>query len=372
VTTQELAAYVEHDREDARFELLAGAVISAFVFVLMAFGCSPAYAGDTVPLTLPSPVTTYDGCNTTTCRGSICSTTLRYCEPSIWAGLVDAPAPAPKATPRPIGTPAPSPEPIDIQAEPQAFHASDTAMSPEATAESPVLPAPAPSPSPSPGPLTKENARPFHVDTQLGAVVTLTGEAGTDVTPTFWVNADGPLAIGSKRSLGRLGARLGLSSAPGETFDATDIKTYKAMEAGLWLGRVVGKLGEVSTTVIVEGTFATRMKGSNDPEPLKRTVRSLGAGLRFDARRSNASLATLVAYDEATASCDKSVDCTGIHSGLAFIVYGQVPIAQGAVLFTGDASLAAGRSVSWLRRRDVVRVGIVVDPVQTVKVIRGR
>lgn len=318
----ELEAFLEHDREDARFERW---LVGVVVVLAIAFACGPVYAD--------APAS------------------------------VARPRPSPSPSPRPAV--AAEPEPIDIPTilteEP----------GPEAVAESPVLP-PTPKPSPSPGLLTKENARPFHVDTQFGAVATLTGEAGTDVTPTFWVNADGPLAFGSKHSLGRLGARLGLSSAPGETFDVKDIKTYRAMEAGLWLGRVVGQLGEVSTTVIVEGTFATRMKGTNDPAPLKRTARSLGAGFRFDAKKSNASLATLVAYDEATASCDADVDCTGIHSGLAFLIYGQVPIAQGAVLFIADASLAAGRSVSWLRRRDVVRIGIVVDPVAAVHVIRGK
>lgn len=321
---QQLAAEVEHEREDARFEVMAVVVLGALVFLGAAFCPIPVHA-------------------------------------------MDAPAPVakPKASPSPSPRPAVV-EPIDIAPEP----VHEFEFAPEAVAESPVLPPPAPKPSPTPGPLTKENARPFHVDTQLGAVATLTGEAGTDVTPTFWVNADGPLAVGNKLSLGRLGARLGLSSSPGETFNAADIKTYKSMEAAIWLGRVVGKLGEVSTTIIAEGSFATRMKGSNDPEPLKRTVRSAGLGIRFDASRSNASLAALLGYDEATTTCDAGIDCTGLHSGLALILYGQVPIASGAVLFVGDASLGVTGGASYLQRRDIVRLGVVVDPVQTVKAIR--
>lgn len=321
----QLAADVERDREVGKVEVLAGLVLAVLVAVTVAW-CPAVYA--------------------------------------------DAPAPRPKtkATPRPAEVTEP---PVPFDAPPIVEGAQTDPPTVEAVAESPVLP-PAPKPSPSPDLLTKENARPFHVDTQFGAVATLTGETGTDVTPTFWVNADGPLAFGSKRSLGRIGARIGLSSAPGETFDVSDIKTYRAMEAGLWLGRVVGQLGEVSTTVIAEGTFATRMKGANDPAPLKRSVRSAGVGLRFDARRSNALLATLIAYDEATATCAPDVDCTGIHSGLALVLYGQVPLADWGILLAGDASLAAGRSVPWLKRRDIVRVSIVVDPVQSVKKLREK
>lgn len=348
LAADDLAAFVEHDREDAGFELIAGLVVAIMLVVGFAWCASPVAAEDL---------------DSTAMARRVGTTSQRV----VALAMFDAPAPAPKAKPRPV--PTPSPEPIDIAPEPPP--APEFEFAPEAVAESPVLP-PTPKPSPSPGLLTKENARPFHVDTQLGAVATLTGEAGTAVTPTFWVNADGPLAFGSKHSLGRIGARLGLSSAPGETFDVGDIKTYRAMEAGLWLGRVVGQLGEVSTTVIVEGTFATRLKGTNDPAPLKRTVRGASLGLRFDAKRSNASLVTTVGYDEATASCDAEVDCTGVHSGLAFGVRGQVPIADGAVLFKGEAALATGRNVSWLRRRDIVQVSVVVDPVAGVKKIRGK
>lgn len=286
----------------------------------------------------------------------------------VLALLLDAPAP--KASPRP--RPTPTPVPFDL------VEGSQTDPPVESTPLNPmeVVPSPPPVESVPLNPprftsVEKANRRGFTVDAQLGALGTVTGENGTEVSPTFWVNASGPIALGSEKSYGRLGARLGLTSSPGTTFNAADVKTYNAAEAGFWGGYVIGSFRDVETTILVEGDFASRIKGTNDPKPLNRLSRSAGIGLRFDARKSNANMAVLVGFDEATSSCTGNAICTGFHSGVAIMLYGQVPIVKGAILFTGDCSLSLGGSVDWLIRRDILRIGAVVDPVQMVKVIQG-
>jgi hypothetical protein len=285
------------------------------------------------------------------------------------ASTAYADAPAAKPSPKPRPSPSPIVEPFDLVPTDPPEPLPEAAP-PPAAEPAPLLATPAPSPSPDL--VARANARSFRVQTELGAMVSMTGESGTDVTPTFTVDADGPLALGSRKSWGRLGARLGLSSSPGEAFNAADVRTYRAVDVGLSLGRVIGVLGDVSTMVLVEGTFSTRLKGSSQPAPRDRLVRSAGLGLRFMAGRSNASLTAEVGYDEATASCAADVVCTGVHSGPAFLLYGQVPIIRGAVLFGGDVSLSTGQRVPWVKRRDIERITVVVDPVAMVNVIRGQ
>ena len=278
------------------------------------------------------------------------------------SAFADAPAPAPSPKPkrpRAVASPAPIAEPFDLT----------PTDPPEEVQPPPLITTPIAPPPPTS--VEKANARPFHVDSQMGALATLTGDTGTDITPTFWINADGPIALGSDRSIGRIGARIGLSSSPGQVVNAADVKTYRAAEVGLWAGYVIGHFRDVDTTLVIEGDFSSRLKGSADPAPLNRLVRAAGAGLRFDARKSNASMSVLGGFDEASSSCDATVICTGVHSGFALMVYGQVPIVQGAVLFIGDVSLSVGGSVEYFKRRDIMRIGAVVDPVQMVKVIRG-
>jgi hypothetical protein len=345
---RELLAELEHDREDAKVEYIAALIIALLIVIGFAW-CPSSYA--------------------------------------------DAPAPAPKAKPRPVATPTPAPlicgegiegdgvdcncldrgtdPPTWVECLPPTVRTRPAHMpTPEAVAESPVPPSPPPSPKPTP--IERQNARPFHVDTQIGGIITMSAEAGTDVTPTLWVNADGPLAIGNGHSLGRIGARLGLSSSPGQAINPVSVETFKSADVGIWYGYVVGHLRDVDTTVVIEGDFSSRLKGSNDQTPLKRLSRAVGAGVRFDARKSNASMTLLAGYDEASSSCPVTIDCTGIHSGFALMLYGQVPIVSGSVLFIADATLSVGASVPGVvTRRDVLRLGLVLDPVQAVKALKG-
>lgn len=280
--------------------------------------------------------------------------------------LLDAPAPKLKSKPKPL------PSPVVNIVEPIDIVPTDPPEDPFVHRVVYVAP-PAPIPSPSPiDYVARANARPLRVESELGAVITTTGDAGTAVTPTFFVAVNGPMAFGSKHSLGRLGVRLGLSSSPGQSsFNPADIQNYKAVEVGVSIGRVVGVLGDVSTTVLAEGTFSSRLKGALQPPPLNRLSRSLGAGIRFEASKARANLTALVGYDEASASCNATVVCAGVNSGLALMAYGQVPIIKGAVLFGGDVTLSTGRSVPWLKRRDIERIFIVLDPVAIVSVIKG-
>lgn len=280
--------------------------------------------------------------------------------------MMDAPAPQPSPTSKPkvkVAEPVIYPEPIDIQPEPEF--------------ESPLpIPTPAPPPlvvvplaaaSPVPSLISQANSAAFSVRSQMGALVTTTAEGGTGLATTIEVDAEGPLAVGEGRSLGRIGARINLTSEPGQEADSADVTNYRGVEIGLRVGRVVGIIGDVRTLVMAEGTFTTRLKGAADAPPLNRLSRSLGAGLTFESQKGNASLTTMIAYDEATTSCDARVICTGFHSGAAFLVYGQVPILDGRVLFGGDVSLNVGAANPLVRRRDIERVFVVVDPVAIFK-----
>jgi hypothetical protein len=243
-----------------------------------------------------------------------------------------------------------------------------------AAASSPAFAQDPPSPkaSPSPSLIEQANAAAFEVHSQLGALVTTTGstDAGNGASglgPTVEVYAEGPLAFGTGQSLGRVGARLVLTTAPGQSADSADATNYRAVEVGLRYARVVGLLNSVRTALVLEGSFTNRLKGANDPKPLNRLVRSLAAGISFDAPESNANVSLLAGYDEATASCTAPVICTGFRSGLTFLLYGQVPILDGRVLFGGDVSIASGAQVPWVQRRDVERVFVVVDPAKVLQ-----
>lgn len=276
---------------------------------------------------------------------------------------LDAPPPAARQR-----APRPSPSPIVV---PFDLVPTDP---PEALPEAPAAPEPTPSPSPSPAAveeansIEEANSRGFHFDSQLGALGTITAADGTEASPFFWVNTDGPIAIGS-RSIGRLGARIGLTTAPGATFSITDVTTYNAVEADFWGGYVVGAFSGVETTVFLEGGFASRMKGASDPPPLRRLSRSAGAGIRFDARESSAYVAVKGGFDEATTNCKPAPgrDCSGFHAGFALMLRGQVPIYKDSVLLTGDVSLSIGGSTSWLQRVDILRLGFALDPIASLK-----
>jgi hypothetical protein len=162
-------------------------------------------------------------------------------------------------------------------------------------------PAPVPSPSPKSA-IAAANAAPLSISTELGGLVTLTPEGGTSVTPTGFINIEGPLVLGHS-SIARAYARLGITSDPGADISLAEYKNWKAAEVGLGALRVVGASGEVTTSVVGEFSFSSRIRGSSDTAPLQRLVRSAAAGVRFDAAKTGASMTALLGYDEATTRC---------------------------------------------------------------------
>jgi hypothetical protein len=221
-------------------------------------------------------------------------------------------------------------------------------------------PAASPSPSPAPSEITLANRAPFAVQTQLGAMVVTTSDTGTGLTPTLWADADGPLVFGTT-SIGRVGARIGLTGTPGQAFDGTDATNYKGVEVDLSVGRVVGVLDDIRTSVIAEYGFTTLVKTGTQARPKNGLVHSFGVGFAFDSK--DAQLVIEGGFDEATTKCAPPLMCVGLHSGFAFLLYGHVPILGGKVLFGGDVSITPSASVAGVERNNIERVFTVVDPV---------
>jgi hypothetical protein len=231
-------------------------------------------------------------------------------------------------------------------------------------------PEPIPSPTPTPRPVVG-----MTVSTTIGGVVTLAGDAGTSVTPTAFVDVDGPLAF-ARLELARIHVRLGITSAPGEAVNVTDAQTFRAAEVELGAYRVLGRLEigasgqEITTSVAAAWSFASRLS-TGDADPLNRLVRSYGGGLRFDEVRSRASLSLFYGRDEAA----------GPAGWGQWMVSGQVPVlgTEASVLLVGDATLNVGPAEegalgSRFRvtpgRRDILRLGVALDPVAMVKALR--
>lgn len=288
-----------------------------------------------VPSPRPAPV----------CRsgeGPRCDCYARISDSWRWVACV-APVPSP--------APQPEPEPVYIVVKE-------------------VVPEPVATPKPS-----KRIPEGMSVTTTLGGIVTLAGDAGTSLQPTAFVNVDGPLAVGSVE-LSRLYVLLGITSAPGESVNIVDPKSFHAAKVELGLYKVIGRLQlgnqEITTSLHVKWSFASRLRTGN-VEPVDRLSRIYGGGLRFDERRSHAWLALGYGRDE----------MVGERGYGQWLVAGQVPIkgTEGSVLLTGDASLMVGpaRTDPFARifgggngvRRDILRLGITFDPVATVKAMKN-
>ena len=220
------------------------------------------------------------------------------------------------------------------------------------------------------------NADPVSMAVTGGGMVNLAGDADATVTPEAFIEVDGPLALG-KTAIGRVYARLGITSLPGETVDLTDVATFRAAEVDFGAYRILGhlKVGDqvITTAAVGEWGFSSVLPGT--PDPLQRLIRHYGGGVRLDERSSGASLTFLYGRDEAA----------GPRGWGQWIVYGQVPVmgTDGIVLLVGEATLAAGpkealascpseaRSCATpsaippaeelLPQRDMLRLGVTVD-----------
>lgn len=206
------------------------------------------------------------------------------------------------------------------------------------------------------------NAAPVSVTASAGGLVTLTGEAGTAITPSAWIEVDGPIVVGSL-ALARVNARLGLTTAPGESIDVANPETFKAAEAALGVARIVGRReadGQVVTTAVVaEAGFASRLPG--EPGPRERLIRHAGVGVQLAERVSGAALSLLYGFDEAA----------GDRGYGQVMVYGQVPIpaTKGALLLVGDATLSVG-AFEGAKQRDVLRLGVSADLGRALELVR--
>jgi len=198
------------------------------------------------------------------------------------------------------------------------------------------------------------NAGPVELSATAGAVVTMSGDAGTTVLPTGFVDVDGPLVLG-KSSIARVHVALGISTEPGASLELADPTTFKSAEVTLSAYRVVGRLAlgdqEISTGLVALWGFASRLPGV--VEPAERLVRHYGGGVRLEERKSGAYLVVAYGRDEAV----------GPRGWGTWMLWGQVPIAgtKGALLIVGDASLAVGPRNIGVQQRDIFRLGVSVD-----------
>lgn len=228
-------------------------------------------------------------------------------------------------------------------------------------------------PSPTPAPLfspAAANGDPFQVSVTVGGLVTFGSEAPAEVTPTAYIEAEGPLVVG-ELPLGRIGARVGLSTAPGESLDLSDPATFQAGDVGLWAGRVIGRRvtkdaagvpeQDITTTALVEWGFSSRL-AKGDAEPKDRLTRHYGAGLRFQERFAGAALTVLYGRDEAA----------GDRGWGQWIAYATLPIpaTKGTIVLVADATLSVGPASTEAFQRDIFRAGVVADLAQIVREIR--
>jgi hypothetical protein len=228
---------------------------------------------------------------------------------------------------------------------------------------------------PSPAPLlspSSANGDPFEVSVTIGGLVTFGSDAQAEVTPTAYVEAEGPLVVG-ELPLGRIGARVGLSTAPGETLDISDPATFEAGDISLWAGRIIGRritkdadglvTQDVTTAAVFDWGFSSRID-KGEQQPRDRLTRHYGAGLRFQERHSGASLTALYGRDEAA----------GDRGYGQWLIWGSLPIpaTKGTVVLVADATLSVGPAGAGEHQRDVFRAGIVVDLAQVVGAVADR
>lgn len=203
----------------------------------------------------------------------------------------------------------------------------------------------------------------FDVKVQVGGQATLS-DSGTAVTPSAFIDAEGPLVFGSSQH-GRLYAHVGITSLPGETLDLTSIETFRAAEVSLGGYATLGSLKvgeqEIVTGLAAEWGFSSRIPGND--QPLVRLIRHYGIGLHLAEKKSGSFLTLLYGRDEAG----------GARGWGQWIVYGALPITgtKGMVTLTGDATLSVGKASDALApfQRDVLRLGLTVDLASVAKAL---
>lgn len=222
---------------------------------------------------------------------------------------------------------------------------------------------------------TDANDDPFEVHAVAGGIVTFGSDAGSAITPTANIEAEGPLVVG-KLSLGRIGAEVLLTTAPGDSLNLADPATFRAGGLRLFAARVIGRrttyrdhdgLALVDQDITTEGIFvwgfASRMD-DGESVPAKRLVRHYGFGLRFRERVSRTSLTVLYGRDEGG----------GPRGWGQWIVRGTLPVpaTKGTVVLIGDATLSVGPENVQLQQQDTFRIGVGVDIKQVVDAVDAK
>lgn len=188
-----------------------------------------------------------------------------------------------------------------------------------------------------------------------GAQSTMTGEDGIKTAPQAWIEGDTPISIGGFVPF-RFFGRLGLSAEPGETLEIDKVETFKAVEGGFGIERIVGKQDvekqTIITSVVAEWGWSSRLD-TNEEVPKTRLVRHYGAGVRIREKASGATVTALYGRDEGA----------GDRGWGQYILYGYVPVpgTKETVQISIDATLSAGPSTEQFKQRDVLRVGVLVD-----------
>lgn len=202
------------------------------------------------------------------------------------------------------------------------------------------------------------------VSVTAGALATMSGDAGTALTPMVFVEVESPVAIGHSSPL-RFYGRLGIGTAPGASVDLSQPQTFKSAEFGGGLAYTIGEhVSGVRTQLVAEAGGATRLPG--DPEPLNRVLHYMGAGLRLGDTVGN-SITVLVGRDQVADEAPATAlpDGTTPHApGVQAVIYGSlnVPATNGVVTLIGDATInLTTPDAAGVRKRDVIRLGTAVD-----------
>lgn len=231
---------------------------------------------------------------------------------------------------------------------------------------------PCPCPSPIPPPM---NQYPDSVSVTVAAMVTMTGDVDTKVTPEGFVDTDIGLGIG------RVKARLGILSQPGASIDLGQPQSYYGAEFGVGLARVLFQWGDTRMALQVEGGGITRLPKT--PEALDRVAKYYGIGASF-SHKSIGNLTLLFGQDESVGDsvvvpqADGTTLTYRAGRGFQLMAYGfvNVPLTAGIVEIVGEATinldkpdpLVLGTGV----RRDIVRLGVATDLATAFAKLRDR
>jgi hypothetical protein len=226
----------------------------------------------------------------------------------------------------------------------------------------------------------------------VAGMVVMTSATPTEVKPTVFIDVDTPLPVGSRNgkpyNLGRVFARLGIGTSPGNSVPADPTlpatggglaalgnpANFESIEGGLGIARVIGVSadGSIKTSILAEVGFKTRR--GTDPTAVDPTSHYWGAGFRLS--NADGSAITVLGGQDGE---------LGQAGAMQVMVYGQlvVPKTAGCAMLVGDASFSffapvsvtlpipaipPGSSVTVPQagalRSNIVQLGVAIDAAQ--------